>query len=90
QPDPQLQGYPQLPDVSRQRLPPLGWDDVQNRRNIGDTLHEKEELYGMWGPDVPHVEPNMALRHFLLAFSLLGGFGYLLYKFPPESPVVPK
>ena len=36
--DPQLNGYPQLPDVSRQRLPPKGWWDIQMRRNVGDTV----------------------------------------------------
>lgn len=36
--DPQLNGYPELPDVSRQRLPPTGWWDTQMRRNFGDTV----------------------------------------------------
>ena len=36
--DPQLNGYPQLPDVSRQTLPPRGWWDIQMRRNLGDTV----------------------------------------------------
>jgi hypothetical protein len=36
--DPQLNGYPQLPNVSRQSLPPHGWWDFQMRRNRGDTV----------------------------------------------------
>ena len=36
--DPQLNGYPQLPDASRQSLPAHGWWDVQMRRNLGDTV----------------------------------------------------
>ena len=36
--DPQLDGYPQLPDISRQTLPPRGWWDNQMRRNFGDTV----------------------------------------------------
>jgi hypothetical protein len=36
--DPQLNGYPQLPNVSRQSLPPSGWWDFQMRRNRGDTV----------------------------------------------------
>ena len=36
--DPQLGDYPQLPDVSRQYLPPTGWWDNQMRRNFGDTV----------------------------------------------------
>jgi NADH dehydrogenase (ubiquinone) 1 beta subcomplex subunit 8 len=36
--DPQLGGYPQLPYISRQRLPAKGWWDGQMRRNFGDTV----------------------------------------------------
>ena len=36
--DPQLDGYPQLPNESRQSLPPQGWWDIQMRRNYGDTV----------------------------------------------------
>ena len=36
--DPQLDGYPQLPLVSRQHLPAKGWWDQQMRRNFGDTV----------------------------------------------------
>lgn len=38
EPDPQLAGYPQLPWVSRQTLPPRGWQDEQLRRNFGETV----------------------------------------------------
>jgi NADH dehydrogenase (ubiquinone) 1 beta subcomplex subunit 8 len=38
EPDPQLDGYPQLPWQSRQSLPPLGWHDNLTRRNFGDTV----------------------------------------------------
>ena len=38
EPDPQLDGYPQLPWQSRQSLPPLGWQDNLMRRNFGDTV----------------------------------------------------
>lgn len=30
--------YPQLPYVSAQLRPPLGWQDQQMRRNFGDTV----------------------------------------------------
>jgi len=39
--DPQLNGYPQLPDTSKQSLPPRGWWDNQMRRNFGDTVCQK-------------------------------------------------
>jgi NADH dehydrogenase (ubiquinone) 1 beta subcomplex subunit 8 len=52
--DPQLGGYPQLPYISRQRLPAKGWWDPQMRRNYGDTVcrdsvanHALEELIGL-------------------------------------------
>ena len=40
--DPQLNGYPQLPDTPRQSLPPRGWWDMQMRRNFGDTVCVKK------------------------------------------------
>ena len=40
--DPQLGDYPQLPDVSRQLLPPTGWWDNQMRRNFGDVVRVEE------------------------------------------------
>jgi len=40
EPDPQLNGYPELPWVSRQSLPPLGWQDNLLRRNFGDTVRD--------------------------------------------------
>jgi NADH dehydrogenase (ubiquinone) 1 beta subcomplex subunit 8 len=40
EPDPQLDGYPQLPYISRQRLPAKGWWDNQMRRNYGDHVRQ--------------------------------------------------
>ena len=42
--DPQLDGYPQLPNESRQSLPPHGWWDSQMRRNFGDTVEQPSTL----------------------------------------------
>jgi NADH dehydrogenase (ubiquinone) 1 beta subcomplex subunit 8 len=39
--DPQLNGYPQLPNDSKQSLSPYGWWDIQMRRNFGDTVQQK-------------------------------------------------
>lgn len=36
--DPQLGDYPQLPALSYQRRRPGGWDDPQERRNIGEPV----------------------------------------------------
>ncbi|KAI9461678.1 hypothetical protein BJY52DRAFT_1259525 [Lactarius psammicola] len=89
--DPQLNGYPQLPNESRQSLPAHGWWDNQMRRNYGDTMHEREELYSMWGPDIPHVAPATALNHFAIAFSGFVAFGFLCnYVLTPDRPAVPR
>ncbi|KAJ7593264.1 hypothetical protein C8J56DRAFT_1045726 [Mycena floridula] len=82
-----LENYPKLPNVSRQYLSPYGWDDMQTRRNRGDPLHEQEELYSMWGPDIPAVAPETAIRHFGLAVLGFVGIGlavrFILHKEPP-------
>ena len=36
--DPQLADYPRLPYVSKQLRPALGWEDMQFRRNYGETV----------------------------------------------------
>jgi len=61
------------------------------RRNYGDTLHEKEELYSMWGPDVPVVEPSSALRQFTAVFLGFVGFGlFTNYALVADRPAVPR
>ena len=87
--DPQLNGYPQLPFVSRQHLPARGWQDPLMRRNLGDTLHEEEEVLSMWGPDIPPIHPHTATLHFLIAVSGFVGFGFLVkYVIAQEPPAV--
>ncbi|KAF8638270.1 hypothetical protein AX17_002292 [Amanita inopinata Kibby_2008] len=89
EPDPQLNGYPQLPWVSRQTLPPRGWQDELMRRNLGDTLHEQDEVLSMWGPDPPPLPPQTALKQFLLATVGFVGVGYMIKDYLiPEMPAV--
>ncbi|KAI0925791.1 hypothetical protein AcW1_008123 [Taiwanofungus camphoratus] len=89
--DPQLDGYPQLPYVSRQRLPARGWDDWQMRRNFGDTLHERDEILSMWGPDAPVVPQSTALRHLIIATLGFVSFGFFAKFFLiPDRPAVPR
>ena len=38
EPDPQLNGYPDLASIPRENLPPLGWTDNLTRRNFRDTV----------------------------------------------------
>jgi hypothetical protein len=48
EPDPQLNGYPELPNVSKQRLPPTGWWDQQNRRDFGETVNSLRWIFDHW------------------------------------------
>ncbi len=41
--EPPLTDYPKLPDVSRQYLPPLGWQDNLLRRNHGDPVSQQKK-----------------------------------------------
>ncbi|KAJ7761880.1 hypothetical protein DFH07DRAFT_814412 [Mycena maculata] len=91
EPNPQLNGYPELPDVSAQYRPPLGWQDRLLRRNFGDTLHEHEEVNSMWGPDIPVVPPQQALRQFLMAAGCFVAAGLFIRAFlVPERPAIPR
>ena len=54
-------------------------------------MHEREEMYSMWGPDIPHVAPATALRHFTFAVSGFVAFGLLCnYVLVPERPAIPR
>jgi len=54
-------------------------------------MHEREEMYSMWGPDIPHVDPATSLRHFTVAFSGFVAFGLLCnYVLVPDRPAVPR
>ncbi|RXW25589.1 hypothetical protein EST38_g210 [Candolleomyces aberdarensis] len=87
--DPQLEGYPQLPFIQRGTLPARGWDDMLERRNFGEPIHEQEELLSMWGPDVPVVEPRVAARHFLIAVTGFIAFGFTVkYALTQDPPVI--
>ena len=41
--DPQLADYPRLPYVSKQLRPARGWDDMQFRRNYGETVRKSSK-----------------------------------------------
>ncbi|KJA26402.1 hypothetical protein HYPSUDRAFT_36721 [Hypholoma sublateritium FD-334 SS-4] len=88
EPDPQLNGYPELPSIPRQNLPPLGWTDNLTRRNFGDTLHEQDEVLSMWGPDAPPLPPTTALRQLLIAISGFVAAGFAIKALTPDPPAV--
>ncbi|KAJ7104061.1 hypothetical protein B0H15DRAFT_794920 [Mycena belliarum] len=91
QPNPQLDGYPELPDVSHQYRPALGWQDKLLRRNFGDTVHHHEEVHSMWGPDIPGVPPQQALRQFLIAAGCFVAAGLFMRAYlVPERPAIPR
>ncbi|ORY33972.1 hypothetical protein BCR39DRAFT_517987 [Naematelia encephala] len=88
--DPQLNGYPELPFVSRLRRQPYGWWDMQERRNFGETVPESEELASVFGPDPSPITGSEAVKQVSVAAGLLGIFVYFLYLNSPEAPCVPK
>ncbi|KAJ6609228.1 hypothetical protein B0H10DRAFT_485365 [Mycena sp. CBHHK59/15] len=91
EPNPQYNGYPELPEVSAQYRPPLGWQDQLLRRNFGDTVHHHEEVLSMWGPDIPVIPPAQALRQFLAAAACFVSAGlFMRYFLVPERPSIPR
>ncbi|KAJ7067031.1 hypothetical protein C8F01DRAFT_1247437 [Mycena amicta] len=94
EPNPQYNAYPELPEdgsASHQYRNPRGWQDPLLRRNFNDTVHHHEEVNSMWGPDIPVVPPNRALRQFLIA---AGGFVtaalFMRFFLVPERPAIPR
>lgn len=99
--DPQLNGYPDLPDTPRAYLPPNGWFDNLTRRNYGETVrpwlcslleeayalvqvHPREEIVSMWGPDAPVIDPNTALRRFLIVATGFVAVGFGIKAIVPD------
>ncbi|KLT43981.1 hypothetical protein CC85DRAFT_284023 [Cutaneotrichosporon oleaginosum] len=76
--DPQLHGYPQLPEVSLQLREPFGWWDIQERKNFDEVVLEEEDRLGMWGPDVHKIGGGPALVALLSALGLVGVFGWFV------------
>lgn len=51
-------------------------------------VHEKEEIYSMWGPDPPKMPPSTALFQFGVAATVFGSIMLAAYALTPEVPVV--
>ncbi|KAG8882369.1 hypothetical protein FRB98_003749 [Tulasnella sp. 332] len=89
--DPQLNGYPELPSTSYQYRSAKGWDDVQDRRNIGEPVPEEYEALSMWTPDAPVMTaPPDALRQFVIAVMGFVAFGVAVKAITPNRPAVPR
>lgn len=59
------------------------------RRNFGDTLPEQEEVLSMWGPDIPPIPPQDALRQLLIVFAGFATFGFVVKKYlVPDPPAI--
>ncbi|KAI8081456.1 uncharacterized protein BX664DRAFT_340435 [Halteromyces radiatus] len=86
--DPQIGDYPNLPRNSTQARGPFGWWDPQDKRNFGETLHEEDELLGVWAPDLHTYSPYKALAQLALATGVLTAFAGLVYSTYPERPAV--
>jgi len=89
----QLGDYPSTPFVSRQIRNPYLYEDLHERRNFGEAIHEQDEVLAIHAPD-PYYEISTRLA----AGSLLTMFGalFLFYKFlevqdhPSRRPAVKK
>lgn len=53
-------------------------------------MHEQYDLLDMFGPDIPSVPPESALKQVTAVFLGFAAFGWIVYKFAPESPAVPR
>ncbi|KAI8377958.1 uncharacterized protein BYT42DRAFT_572319 [Radiomyces spectabilis] len=86
--DPQIGDYPNLPRNSNQVRGPYGWWDPQDRRNFGEPLHEEDEIFSVWGPDLHTYSPYKALAQLGLAALITAGFAGIVYKTYPDRPAV--
>lgn len=54
-------------------------------------MHEREEVFSMWGPDIPVVPPKQALYQFSIAVLAFVTFGFTVkYALVPDRPAVPR
>jgi hypothetical protein len=85
--------YPKVePDLYYNRDPDLPWDDPQNRRNIGQTLHPDDDILNLWSPHYyDAVKDSTAVKWQLIFFAGLAGFSGLMYLFfYPERKAIPR
>jgi NADH dehydrogenase (ubiquinone) 1 beta subcomplex subunit 8 len=69
----------------------LAFGEARSSETLSYQMHEHEELYSMWGPDIAHVAPATALNHFAIALSGFVAFGFLCnYVLTPDRPAVPR
>ncbi|RKP37267.1 hypothetical protein BJ085DRAFT_19959 [Dimargaris cristalligena] len=84
-PEPQSGGYPNLPHTHAGEKSPFGWDNMQDRRNFGDTVQEQDEILGAWGPTLYPGDTKTALRDwacFIFGIGLVSTLAYATYPEP--------
>ncbi|CAG8681170.1 23060_t:CDS:2 [Cetraspora pellucida] len=89
-PDPQIGDYPNLPVEFKLDRPPLGWDDLQNRRNFGEPIHEEEEILNVWSFDRYDINLGDAAMQLLTFFALLGVYMFAIKQTDYEPPAIKK
>jgi len=74
----QIGDYPHVPFINRQARSPYKYDDVFERRNVGEPLHEQDEILAVHTPNpYYHVSTKKALGSLLTMFGAL----YVFYLF---------
>lgn len=51
-------------------------------------MHEEDEIFGVWAPDLFRDDPWMALGQLGLFSVAVAGFSYFIYKTHPARPAV--
>lgn len=91
---PELADYPNpKPELAQNRNPYLKYDFQQLRRNKNEPLNIDDDLYDIWSPDYyQFVSDKTALKHNAIFFSVVIGFGAVIYFFQlnPEKPAMPR
>ena len=85
-------GFVQPAPIKRQfRDPHADWWDKQERRNLGEPLHEDNDLYGMFSTwDYTHFTPNWGWVLFGTFVATFTGFCYTVKQFYPDKPSAPR
>ena len=68
-----------VPFTNRQLRPATTkYDNQQERRNFGETVHEEDEILAVFSPDVHrHVTPSRALAHVAAVIAVIYGITML-------------
>nr|CAG8524269.1 11411_t:CDS:2 [Entrophospora candida] len=82
--------YPDLPTQLYLHRPPLGWDDIQERRNIGEPISEEFDALSVWSFDAYKGDTFKCFRHLCYFGFAIGVTTYIIYVTLPEDKAVKK